>query len=431
MSPSLFTAQFCALIAVVFHSSIEQWKFLLCQGYQTPMGNMFANWILLKSVSGDQKGVPRFMFLDDLGEKWQLDGHKSSVQHVRAMIHKIVEEARHLIFDVLMFGIPKERFDVRVDDISDAPQINDVGYSFLTDYRNGFAASPGLLFKLLWCSPNAALREHFATVSPDGRIVWKAAACRQFLHVAQEALKLLLVSCHLTHGQPSRGTEFLSTTFVNLANLARSLRICDGQVVFALQINKTDSITGHTQVIPHFVCGALTELVVYYLRVVREVEQELAGVFCTPEAAEKYFTHLFTGPGGQWTSERFTSALQDLTLKYLGPGRKFGLASVRQFLIGIYYRHCNSPMRCEEFKDAEEQAMDELGAFMAGHSVGQAHKGYAVEMQTHGEIPEIKWRGLRKVSCSGFLSIVENVDPRCLVCRKRTCFVGSRTQLFA
>lgn len=382
---------------MTFCSALDTWKRLLFPGEATPMGNMITNWVLLRSVAQDQLATPRFIFTDHPHcLNFELDGCPGTILQIRELISWAFKEAHEYLTSKLLFGIPFAEYDIPdtvIDNLSNVVP----GYSFLTDDRNPFVNSPGLLLRKVFSSSKPHVRNFFGQV--DGKeFVWNISNCRLYLNNAQRFLELLITAVEFTHGQPTRGSEILATTFINLANLPRSIIFTGGQVVNALRVNKTDSITGHMQVIPHFMPAEARILHLYYLVLCRELEQELAYRAYGPTLSGLYATFLYTGPSGRWDVHRLSTILKQATSKFLGSNSAFGVSQLRQVLIPIYYHHCNSTYRADELKDEDTREADELGNFQGGHSTLTARMHYGVEHRTHGHMSETKWRALQQVS---------------------------------
>lgn len=361
------------------------------------MGNMISNWVLMSAVARDELGTPRFIFTDHPHcLRFELDGCPGTVPQIRKLIAWAFKEAHDCLTNKLLFGIPIVEFGIPPGMIIDNPNNTEPGYSFLTDERNVFVKRPGLLLCKVFGSSKPDIANYFGHVVGN-EIIWNIGNCRLYLDHGQRFLELLITANEFTHGQPTRGSEVLSTTYVNLPNLPRSLIFSGGQVINALRVNKTDSTTGHTQLIPHFMPSEAYTLHYYYIALCRELEQELAWRAYGPIISKSYQAYMYTGPSGRWNVPRLTMILKQGTSKFLGDDSAFGVSLLRQLLIPIYHHHCSSKYRADELKDEDAREADELGDFQSGHSSQTARIHYGVEHRTHGHISEIKWRALQQV----------------------------------
>jgi hypothetical protein len=94
----------------------------------------------------------------------------------------------------------------------------------------------------------------------------------QFLEKSWEFRKLLILLCHLTSGQPARGTEIASMTVTNSDSL-KSLYWRENCIITCTVYNKINSVTGSDHVICRFLAPEVTKLILIDLSIVKVLER--------------------------------------------------------------------------------------------------------------------------------------------------------------
>jgi hypothetical protein len=114
------------------------------------------------------------------------------------------------------------------------------------------------------------LRAEFLEIQqPSPKIKWKIPAVQAYLRDRDRFLELLLLLCHLTGGQPARGTEILSLRHRNtLHGRQRSIFIEQGLVSTVTSYYKGYHITGSTKIIHRYLPKEVSELMIYYLWII-------------------------------------------------------------------------------------------------------------------------------------------------------------------
>lgn len=386
---------------VDYHSVLNQLRPLIIQGASSPLGNMYSSWGEFNPIRGHEVALSNFMFTDRQCLHFVYQGSPGSVEGMRTLVHDCVDRGQSILDNVLLFELDLNQELPAA--IYDDPQNTDVGYSFLSDPRNAFEDGADRVIEALASSPIPNLRNYFM-YSVDGTWVMNSANCWRWLESCQEFLGYLLIYSHMTHGQPTRGTEMLATTFENMPNYPRTLIFVGNEAVNALPALKTESLTGRRVITPHWLPPVATRQLYTYLRYVRPLERILiARLVEDDDIVANYSKYLWTGPNGRWDSPKMSQLLLNSTRKFLGWQSGFGIASMRQILIGLYFRHCNSPYSENEFRTAEESFMEGIGDRQANHSTAIARAHYAIEPSELGSVPSAVVR-----ACRLFSSLVHN-----------------------
>ncbi|KAE8549026.1 hypothetical protein EYB25_002343 [Talaromyces marneffei] len=114
------------------------------------------------------------------------------------------------------------------------------------------------------------IEAEFLEIQPAGhQIKWKIPAVQAYFRDRDRSLELLLLLCHLTGGQPTRGTEILSLRHRNtLHGRHRSIFIEQGLVSTMTSYHKGYHITGSTKIIHRYLPKEVSELMIYYLWII-------------------------------------------------------------------------------------------------------------------------------------------------------------------
>ena len=363
-----------------------------------------------------------------------------SMSQFRGMIHGLVGEAREELFEKLMVvrvGADQEVDMKQVppihwDRMVDQPSETRVGWSFLDDERNQFAAcKQWWLYERMY--KEEQLREQFMDT---GRLKREAVAAYQ-RHV-ERFQELLWVLMHLCGGQPARAPELLGIRWKNTAyGGVRNIFIEEGLVAFVATYHKGYRSSGNIKIVHRYLPREVGELLVYYLWLVLPFWEKLqfqmtgkpsSSPFLWGDGQKKAHRQ-WTGPKrkqynsresddvsregkrddqgdegedeeqrGQkrllaqrqsrsWTSERARKILKASAMRWMGVDG-LNISGYRQIAIAISRRYCREDRFEEEKSKLEEsEGWDEDNAdgddpwdLQAGHGTHIAGMIYAREL---------------------------------------------------
>ena len=359
------------------------------------------------------------------------------IDQFRGMMFGLVREAREELFEKLM--VIKRGRDGEVDGkqvppinwdkMVDQPSETKVGWSFLDDERNQFAAcKQWWLFERIW--KEERLREQFMAA---GKVKREAVAAYQ-RHI-ERFQELLWICMHLCGGQPARAPELLGMRWKNTAyGGVRNIFIEEGLVAFVATYHKGYRSSGNIKIIHRYLPREVGELLVYYLWLVlpfwEKLQFHITGkpssspflwgdsqkkehrqwtgpkrrkqeVVEVPEEREGAEPGAEDGDGEQrsqrrflvqrqsrsWTSERARKILKQAAERWMGVDG-FNISSYRQIAIAISRRYCREDRFEEEKSKLEEgEDWDEDNAdgddpwdLQAGHGTHIAGMIYAREL---------------------------------------------------
>jgi hypothetical protein len=248
-------------------------------GTRSPM-----NWALKlraygKKIQDTTTGLGHIIWSDD-GEELKYKGLEMTMTTFRRFVSHQVEIAQSQLHELLLVNPEENREDVvptlALRDLKDDPTVSEAGWSFLKDSRN--VALQGYDRWLLnRVANNDWLQEEFFAKSKTGKTAkWSRTAAEHYLQQVDAFLHRLLLMVHITAGQPSRGTELLSLQYCNTAHgLRRNIFVENGLVSFVTFYHKGYSIQGSTKIIHRYLPKEISELVVYYLWLVRPFANQL------------------------------------------------------------------------------------------------------------------------------------------------------------
>ncbi|KAL1972365.1 hypothetical protein VTN31DRAFT_6779 [Thermomyces dupontii] len=153
------------------------------------------------------------------------------------------------------------------------------------------------------------LRDRFVSVEGqhDGQLVWYDDMVNKYLKSADRFLERLLLLIHVTGGQPARAPELLSLRHRNTRGGGiRNVFIESGLVATLTRYHKTYGTTSKERTIYRYLPSAMSELVVYYLWLVKPFCETLREVVLRDSnARSRFLWPLETGPGIPAGSTRF------------------------------------------------------------------------------------------------------------------------------
>lgn len=387
---------------------------LMVQHSPTPLGNLYGYWPYLHITSLGQDSIPNFGWLDTYKNNFVYCGLRSSVGNLREMIHVLFDDADNILHDEGMFylytflfnvvylcfekqvflGLDFGFLDKLYGFVHDDTSNCDTGYSFLGDTRNAYPPTNDIFMARVFEVQGS--RNFFGELV-DGQWVWNAGHCHVWLQSCQAFLEMFAITTHLTHGQPTHGTEFMTTTITNLPNLPRSIVFNGKEALNTLRVKKTESIIHQRSVSPHFFCERGAKQLWLYLLAVRPLEVIITRSLLSGSIAYDYANYLFVAPRGRWTSDFFSNLLYKTTMLHLGTDSAMSISALRQVLIAIYRHLCNSQFSESEAKSPADLVLEEMGDLQANHGGHVARLHYGVEVRQVSNIPMTTLNALRVV----------------------------------
>lgn len=314
-------------------------KPMLTEGANFPMTHIRATfhkiWWLIKCsphipsclISADKScvtynGTP--VLISDIPAWYQRLLHEAEVLLKKALLGLAFPEFEELVTKRLDASKPLDAF-------IDIHNKRDVGYSFLTEAKNGLKDFESAL--LLKIFKNEKLNSQFYVYDLVGNPYPRAGRQMAWFHDVSKLIDILFVGSHVGPGGVARGTEVQTLSSVNVEECPRSLYIMHGYLTSILQYNKTRHNTQTGKLIARFFPPRLGRLFLYYLAIIRPLEKVWADdVFGAGKSSE--YRHLvFVRHANPMLSHHFSKALYDSSLDHIHIG--LGIRDYRQFIKAI------------------------------------------------------------------------------------------------
>ena len=203
------------------------------------------------------------------------------------MMHGLMEEMRQELAALLIIeGRDRSQFPaIRWEELEDDHSEDRVGYSFLTDERNEWAAEGGkFVLGQILSSPQAKARWIQAGEQP-----YRAQAVRQYKRQMEGFREKLLAMVHVTGGQPGRTGEILGLRFRNTGQGGvRNIFVQRGMVCFVVWYHKNMRSVDQAKVVHRFLPREVGELLVWYLWLILPFWQQIQGVIKGVDASSAF-----------------------------------------------------------------------------------------------------------------------------------------------
>lgn len=142
-------------------------------------------------------------------------GLEMTIESFRRFVQIEIEKAQQSLEILFLLYEEESRESVippiPLSQLRDDPSESRLGWNFLQDAHNAEALPNGQRWLLDRVLKTEWLQTEFLNIQqPSDKIKWKIPAVQAYLRNRDRFLELLLLLCHLTGGQPARGTEILS-----------------------------------------------------------------------------------------------------------------------------------------------------------------------------------------------------------------------------
>jgi hypothetical protein len=234
-----------------------------------------------------------------------LNGKPVIVSKFKQMARDLVIEAEDKLWKDLLWKEDRdERFVLKLDNIVDNVTFTNRGWSFVHRKENDL--DNGLEWMLTQVADSRRLR------SSDGR--WKLAEVRRYVREIKRFLEILLFACHVTSGQPGRGTEVTTIRRVNGLLQDRNVFVVDGRVMTVTRYHKSQSQWDKPKVVPRFLPWRLAQVMVMYLVYVQPFYEYLT----VQVLGGSFSEYIWGDEHGPWDTARLTRIIKRETGKRLG-----------------------------------------------------------------------------------------------------------------
>jgi hypothetical protein len=169
--------------------------------------------------------------------------------------------------------------------LKDDPTVREPRHSFLCEPRNQHILGDKQRYILHQIRSSSALARRF--LSNADTLSWNQKAVLSYRQQANAFLRRMLLLFHMTGGQPARGTELLVLRWRNSDTYdIRNITIENGLVCFVTSYHKNYSTTNSTKIIHRYLPPDVSDLLVYYLRLVVPFLEQLSILNAVPGLEE-------------------------------------------------------------------------------------------------------------------------------------------------
>ncbi|KAL5344321.1 hypothetical protein ACLOAV_010750 [Pseudogymnoascus australis] len=216
-------------------------------------------------------------------------------------------------------------------------------YSFINHAKNQERTDVGYQY-LLKRARKGSKEWRLLQRAADGSYKWNDSQKQAYLNQERNFLRKLMVTLHVTGGQPARGPEIGSIKVSNSVYSARNIYVMNGQMCFLTMYDKARKRRGNTDYIIRFLPNKVSQVLAQYLVYVRPFARALD---------QRESEYLFGDNRGLWAGEELTQALSKATSK--GLGVRLTAQSWRHVAIGIAMQHLLRASKTWEKDDEEDE----------------------------------------------------------------------------
>ncbi|KAF9461605.1 hypothetical protein BDZ94DRAFT_1371120 [Collybia nuda] len=327
------------------------------------------------AIAYSQQGLPKVWWLDrDTFQVMLYEGHRIEFQLIREMFAVIETELVRLWEEELSMGL---KVHVNYGELSDDLTNDDVGYSFVSDPRNGFGTDRDILMRSVLESPRHRRRFLVSLDPVTGVPVWNQTAFREWLFHYSRFHALLIVRAEMLGGSPGRMTELTGMTYRNTpTTTTRNLLAFGRYLAILVTYHKGSAMTGQDKLIPHALDAISSDLIVQDLTVARPFA-EMAVYVCYPAEGGMhglYANQLFVNNGRLFLTMDITNMMKRYTQQAVG------------YSIGVQaWRHISAAWRrkmCSKMAEIlEDDEYETIEALQSSHSRQTENRIYGVSAE--------------------------------------------------
>jgi len=270
------------------------------------------------------------------------------------MCHRLIGELQELI-KVLTFESNVGLIDLSriVDSMAWSQSFRRQNFSFIEHVQNEDQLKVGYRYLLDRARKGKGgwrlLKKNRTTQEDE----WVEPQVKAYLTKERRFLNKLMVSMHVTGGQPARGPELGSIKVSNGIYSARNIYVINGRVCFLTMYDKARKRRGNTEYIVWCLPDEVGQVLAQYLVYVRPFARALD---------RRESEYLFGDLRGPWAGEELSRELSQVTRKHVGV--RLTVSGWRHVSIGIATRKLMRASKTWEKED--EEAEDGVEDFAEG-----------------------------------------------------------------
>lgn len=280
--------------------------------------------------------LPKTLWVDrDTHEELMWQGYNVKLDHLRQGCARLeTQMVKRWEEDILMGLDLRVEYDRIVEDLTN----DTVGYSFLTDHRNGMFLDRDRMIRAVMADP--ILRARFFDQQPDGSYTPNRDNWFLWMLKYAEFNKDENTSVETKAGAPTRLSELNAMACKNTEWRTRNWSHMDKHSVVNLTYTKTGSITGQDKLIPHALDALTADLMIQDHALARPFA-ELACQILYPGDKTRmglYRNRLFVGYFKELTTTDISNHMHEIFRPLVG--FKLGVQAFRQIHAAFSRKHC-------------------------------------------------------------------------------------------
>ena len=237
-----------------------------------------------------------------------------------------------------------------------------VGYTFIDHITTDPPTLP-LLFEMSGHSRLPLLRPN-GHAGDEATFEVDPGASEEFFHKVKPIIETIAFLVHATSSGPLRLSEVVEDRHRN-GTSKRSLFVAFGKVFFLRTILKTSTLRGHRSSVVHFPSEKVSELLLYYLVVIRPIEVFLTASLGWESEHTAYSQFLYVVKGRRLSPRGLSSIIADHTDQYF-----------KCKLTGSQLRHVLISIQAVFLPPILDPSVQKIGDSQAGHSSAVANNVY-------------------------------------------------------
>ncbi|TMC15887.1 MAG: DEAD/DEAH box helicase, partial [Chloroflexi bacterium] len=291
-----------------------------------------------------------------------IDGRPLSIDAFRGFVQSIIERAKAILTEELLFGDATPLETLNLFELVDDFEVSNKNHSFMSEECNEMAEGRrGMMNRL---KGNKGRWDEMMQMNEErNELKFNSFKAREYESQVERFLELLLILIHITGGQPARGAEITTLRYVNWSTGTRNIFVEDGQIMIVTSYHKAQALTDKLNVIPRFLPEAVGKMLVIYLANVIPFRQLLNHRHETTETQGfLWASDTSKNKSRTWGTQRLTTCLKRESGKELG--MELTTSDYRHIAKAInrmYVRGLTRGMN-EEDEEEEEEDADDLQA---------------------------------------------------------------------
>ena len=325
----------------------------LCEGSFSPTSSILTQLAMGKKFNKTHQSPSNIHWSDDEQTIHYL-GQPVELGKVQTMCHRLIGELQELI-KVLTFesNVGLINLSRIVDSMAWSQSFRRQNFSFIEHVQNEDQLKVVYRYLLDRARKGKGgwrlLKKNRTTQEDE----WVEPQVKAYLTKERWFLNKLMVSMHVTGGQPARGPELGSIKVSNGIYSARNIYVINGRVCFLTMYDKARKRRGNTEYIVRCLPDEVGQVLAQYLVYVRPFARALD---------RRESEYLFGDLRGPWAGEELSRELSQVTRKHVGV--RLTVSGWRHVSIGIATRKLMRASKTWEKED--EEAEDGVEDFAEG-----------------------------------------------------------------